>query len=502
MDIKSVWSWLSVGIAICAVLLNLRVAARCWRNLKEHYFFLFFFTTTTIYLHISPVFSLNANVLEGLEGYVDYYILVQSLSLVLFQIPLYYYYFREHQATAPAAIPAVLETSKTGTLLIAVASMVMALLFIAAIINNDLIFSRIGSEHLARKIVELPFYDFFIIRSYQESLFFLLGILFFSWHYATERMTRSLSLIALILNVMIWISANVLNSRASILMMGIVLLGYWLAVTRFRITRPRNLILIVTAGVLALYLSTVALTVREQGFTGQFETSYFVPNLNLLGDAQGVDRLNGIDLIARLMPEINRRGAAWGAAWSHIWWNVGRFIDPKGFDEVRLSMVNTSKGYLMSEYLGWGIPDYYSCSLTDLVGNFHILGFLFGALIFGTAYRFCRKAIHTPATGRTFVVGLFVITLILLFEQETSMLLFGWVRKLPVLLTVLALNPLKVRRAATISYGSTYVDNPDLIFSQSGNRTGRCNETAEQMMARQATYQGSKSPDQRLFPPL
>ncbi len=467
MDIKPIWSWLSIGIAICAVLLNLLVAIRCWRNLKKHYFFLFFFTTTTIYLHISPVVSLNANALEGLEAYVDYYVLAQSLSLLLFQVPLYYYYFRGEQEHLVSAAPLV-EISRTEARLIAVISTVMGGLFIGAIINNDLIFSRIGSEYLARKIVELPFYDFFIIRSYQESLFFLLGILFFSYRYATDKLTRIIALGALGINVIIWVSANVLNSRASILMMGVVLLGYWLSVPHFRIARPRNLILIVTAGVLALYLSTVALTVRQEGFTGQFETEYFVPNLNLLGDKQGVDRLNGIDLIARLMPEIIDHGAAWGAAWSHVWWNIGRFIDPRGFDEVRLSMANTSKGYLMSEYLGWGIPDYYSCSLTDLFGNFHILGFLFGALIFGTAYRFCCRAIHKPATGRMFIVGLFVITIIVFFEQETSILLFAWVRKLPVLLTVLALNPFKVRKEAPVSYASTYVSDPDLCAIRPG----------------------------------
>jgi hypothetical protein len=155
-------------------------------------------------------------------------------------------------------------------------------------------------------------------------------------------------------------------------------------------------------------------------------------------------RLNGIDLMARLLPGIERRGPALGAAWGSATWYVRRFTDPEGFNEFRLSRNVTAKGYLMEKYLGWDLTDYFSCTLTDLFGNFHVFGLLGGAVLLAALFRFSASRLSAPRNGAALILAVFVVVQSIVFDQEALALLFGWTKQLPVLLAVLALRPFRV----------------------------------------------------------
>jgi hypothetical protein len=202
--------------------------------------------------------------------------------------------------------------------------------------------------------------------------------------------------------------------------------------------------------VLGAYLATIVVNVRRMGFEGRLTWRYFVPQgAGAFGDEQSYMRLNGIDLMARLLPGIEREGPALGAAWESVNWYLRRFTDPQGFNEFRLSRNTTAKGYLMKRYLGWDLADYFSCTLTDLFGNFHVLGLLGGAVLLVTLFRFSASRFMAPRGGAALVLAVFVVVHAIVFDQEAIGLLFGWTKQLPILLAVLALRPFRVGAART-----------------------------------------------------
>jgi hypothetical protein len=198
----------------------------------------------------------------------------------------------------------------------------------------------------------------------------------------------------------------------------------------------------ITSVLLTAYLGIVVINVRTLQWDGSFKLAALNPFTGgLFGDAQGVTRLNCVDLMARLLPGINEKGPSLGASWGQVTWLVRRFTDPEGFDRYRLSLATTAKSHLMQEYLDWQLPDYFSCMATDLFGSFHVVGLLAGALALAALFRFVGRALTLPSTGTRLILGLFVLTQILIFDQEALTTFFGWPRRLPLLLLVLLVNP-------------------------------------------------------------
>lgn len=420
---------------------------------KKNFFFLYFYFTIIIYLQVMPTLSLlsreiplslSLRSIPPAQQYEKEYALLQILCFFFFQIPLIFIYFR---AGLKKIRRSSLSVVPFGACLIAIGSLIFALLFLRYIIVQNLFFTRLGHWAFAQRIVGLPFADFVIIRSYQETSLFLLGILFFIRHYSRGTIRR-LATVSLLINMAVYVATYQLNSRWKVIIFCVCFLGWWLSTQRYAIslTRTRQILGTISVFLVAFYMVIIVMNVRSLGFTGNFRTEYLNPfAFSLVGDSQGIYRLNGIDLMARMLPQIHSDGPAWGVAWQSYSWLVRRFFDPSGFDDFRLSLATTSKTYLMSRYLNWNFPDYHSCCLTDLFGNFHIIGFMPAAFIFGFFFAFYKRTTETPISGLKFVLALFFLTHILMFENEAAFLLFGWVRKLPILLLVIAAKPFTVK---------------------------------------------------------
>jgi hypothetical protein len=195
--------------------------------------------------------------------------------------------------------------------------------------------------------------------------------------------------------------------------------------------------------VVGLYAILVDLNIRHSGIS--FPECLVPRELNPFGDNQGIDRLNGIDLMARMFSPISQHGPAWGAAWSEWTWIFWRFIDPLGFDDFRLTAATCAKNYLMWHYLGWTDHDYYACALTDVYGNFAFFGFPIFALLLALVFRFSARVFAQASSPSLFVCALFVLTHLLLFEQEGSDMLLGWIKKAPLLALLVIYNPFCLR---------------------------------------------------------
>jgi hypothetical protein len=446
------WFWLSVIVAAAsaglAALLGLQVLVKP-DLLRRHAFFTFFFLVVTIYLQVAPVATLASGEVYVLlsisrmpppQALVREYAIVQVLCLVFFQLPLFVAYFRPSRR---AAIVRLTVAPRRGMWL-AAGAIALAVAFVAVVARNDLWYLRLGSEALAQRFVSLPFADFVLFRSYQESALFLIGLLFFAAHNASGRVRRWL-LLAFGVNAGLYGAYNLLFSRWFVASLAMCLAGWWLATRRTLAWTPRILFLMIGGVLFTGYLAIVVVNVRTLEWDGSFKVAALNPFTGgLFADAQGVGRVNCVDLIARLLPGIHEKGPSLGASWGQVTWLVRRFIDPEGFDRYRLSVATTAKSHLMQEYLDWQLPDYFSCMATDLFGSFHVVGLLAGALVLAMLFRFGGVAITVPRTGAHLILGLFVLTQILIFDQEAQTAFFGWPRRLPLLLLVLVFNPFVV----------------------------------------------------------
>lgn len=446
MDELITYQPISVLITGASLVVSLTVFLAFGRSLNKHFFFIFIVFTSLAYLFLAPTIELLNPSLPDLELFAGDYTQLQFFLFAFFLTPLILIY--AYLARRNRGVSVKLEVARNKSILLALLTTLLALAFVVAISRNNLFFSRLGSETLAQAIVGLPQADFVIIRLYQESALFILGVLFFAWRLTSSRLSKILLGLALGINLLAWGSFIILNSRWMVVATAICLLGWWLALHQGRFWYSRQLLAAIFMLLIAAYFTSVVVNVRTLGFTARISAEYFVPRL-VFFDTQGINRLNCVDLIARLNPEITANGPAWGAAWGNVYWLVYRFIDPEGFDRFRLTLNTTSKSYLMRTYLGWDRPDYNSCVLTDFYGNFHVLGLVMAAVVFGVLLAYQYRAISGYYGGAALIIGIFVLTHLIIFDQEASSLLFGWTRKLPVLVLFLILCPF---RAARIRY--------------------------------------------------
>jgi len=393
----------------------------------------------SVYLQLAPSIALFTED-NNVSMYSQEYLGLQLCAFALFALPLtFIYLFRQPKGTfiVKYCTPIPWRTNTVSAL-----GLLLGGLFQIVVLKENLQFMRLG-DGLAQTLVSLPAWEFCVLRLYVETAFFLIGIALHSYWYASSLSVKGCALFSVVCNLAIFGLLALLNSRFFIIMLSIFGFGWWLSIDPDRLRR-KHVIYIAALTALSYCAICVCVNVRSAGgIDGGLTLSHLNPDITANNDETVAMRLDGIDLMARLSPAISKEGPAWGSAWQSSLWLVWRFVDPDGFNEHRLSLQTTSKSYLMAHYLNWIQSDYYACTLTDMYGNFGLLGFPMAAVIIASLFRLHYRASHTPC-GRMLILSLFLITHILNCDQEASNLLFGWIRKVPVLVAVLFLNPLSI----------------------------------------------------------
>jgi hypothetical protein len=160
-------------------------------------------------------------------------------------------------------------------------------------------------------------------------------------------------------------------------------------------------------------------------------------------------RLNGLDLMARMRPALEERGYAWGRAWEvPAALVVLPVVNPRKARAYKLRWDLAAKNYLMRTYTKMGDLDYVSCMLTDAYGNFGNAGFLAVGLFLGVSCALVVRAMGAGSGAALVLVALFFVCHLFQFEQEFISALLFWVKKLPFLIGVLLVAPLRVRGEA------------------------------------------------------
>lgn len=448
---NDLWLWLGRCSALLAVVMTgvvLLPALFQPSYFRRHFFFLFYLVLVCTYLQIAPVLAqlgetpaaVFVHRMALVHDLRPQYGQLQVQALAAFQVPLMLAYFtagRRRQSGVPTGHP-------LRAALLAVAMALFALAFVGVLVRHQLWYVRLG-DSLTERLMELPPLEFAVFRLFQECGLFVVGVTMFAWRYSAGQ-TRRWALGAFVLVTSVFGGFNLLNSRWFVISLLVCVVG-WFVTGAPVPTRRRHVVrlgMVLAMAVLAVYLSILVVNVRNAG-DGVTVATLSPLSGGMFADTQGINRLDCIDLMARLKRPLERDGPAYLQSWGQVTWLVWRFVDPQGFDAYRLSRQTTAKSYLMRQYLGVVTSDYFSCTVTDLYGNFHIAGFVAGGLVIGALFAWTTGTLSAPSSGTALVTAVFVLTQIVIFDQEAVFTLFGWIRKLPVLLVALWLRPFSVR---------------------------------------------------------
>lgn len=445
------WLWLGrcsalLGVALTAFALLPGLLQPAY--FRRHFFFLFYLAIVCVYLQIAPVFSQLAETpalvfvynMARVQDLRPEYGWLQVAALLSFQVPLMLTYFslKRRQPLGELAGHPVRAT------LLAIVMGGFALAFVGVLVRNELWSVRLG-DALTDRFMQLPPVEFAVFRLYQECGLFVVGLMLFAWRYSVGT-ARRWCFGAFVLVTAVFGGFNLLNSRWFVTSLLVCLVGWMVMSSPVPPVRRHlaRLAVVATIGLVAVYLSILVVNIRNAS-DGVSVASLSPLRGGVFADTQGINRLDCIDLMARLHGPLQREGPAYLRSWGQVTWIVRRFVDPEGFDAYRLARQTTAKSYLMREYLGVVASDYFSCTVTDLYGNFRLAGFVVGALVLGCLFGWTTGALAAPRSGAVLIVALFVLTQIVIFDQEAVSTLFGWPRKLPVLAVALALRPFVMR---------------------------------------------------------
>jgi hypothetical protein len=415
---------------------------------RRHFFFLFYLAVVCMYLQVAPVLSQMAETpavvfvyrMPRVQDLRPQYGWLQVEALLAFQVPLMLAYFglrrgRPHGELAAHPVRATL---------LAISMSMFALAFVGVLVRGQMWNVRLG-DALTERLMQLSPLDFAVFRLYQECGLFVVGLMLFAWRYSSGT-ARRWCFWAFILVTAVFGGFNLLNSRWFVTSLLVCIVG-WLVMSSPVPSVRRHLVrlaMVAVIGLVAVYLSIVVVNIRNAS-DGVTVATLSPLSGGVFADTQGINRLDCIDLMARLKGPLERQGPAYLQSWGQVTWLVWRFVDPQGFDAYRLSRQTTAKSYLMREYLGIVTSDYFSCTVTDLYGNFRLAGLLVGGLVIGAMFAWTTGTLSAPSSGTALVIAVFVLTQIVIFDQEAVFTLFGWIRRLPVLLVALSLRPFTVR---------------------------------------------------------
>lgn len=416
--------------------------------------FLILYAQIIVYLHLAPTLwavDLGADVRSS-------YLYLQTASLLLFELPALWMYVklsRRNGRTGPPYphdVPLIVNGRRQLLLALGTATLSVAFYYVAT--SQGIFFMRIGYGEAVSALLNLSLPEFVAYRLFALAGAFLICVLIASL--LIERRTGSVRrhrklVTALTVGVCgVFLLYEAFNSRLFIVMALLFIAAVFMLIGGWR---PRSLTGVLVGSVLVLaawYGYHIALNARNVLGTGSFRSAIFNPFLSWDVPDEANDwrfRLNGIDLMARITPAARREGFAMGAAWKGFaviligQVTLGSVVSSSEVADYKADFAGSPKKYLMDRYLGLDLVDYSSCLLTDLYGNFGLVGFPVGAVVVSVLCAFVRRGMNVCASPLLLIVALYITFHLLSFEQEFAVLVSSCVNTLPAFLFVVLLNP-------------------------------------------------------------
>lgn len=485
-----------------AVALPLAALAAGWLRLRRDYFMLLLYAQALLYVFIGPILRLSRAAQAPIREY-ESVATSAFLFVILVFFAVYLAIVRTRALRAPS-VSRVIEARRPWMEIVLFGLLAYSAIFWAIAIRSNLVYRRVGNPMVVLQL-ELPFLQFALYRTYIEGLLFIVIVVLL----ALVACRREISLGGRAAGLLTLVSAYVyfvINSRLGLAVALAVGLGVWVVFWRGRRGFwPRFLAGGVVCALLLLYSHATTQRIRLGfGRTGTVTWRAFVPGIPVAPEVSVVSaqptppapspspgpapviaapvietpaapvseeiavsapdavyktfffyaaeemplpvRLDGLDLIVRMKPNLERDGYALGKAWEVPFALMYLpLTDPAKAREIKLSLNLAAKNYLMRNYTDITSADYVSSILADAYGNFGKVGFALVGLFFAGVCGFVAWTIvRLPGAGWV-IVGLFAISHVVYFEQEFVQALLLWGKKLPLLLGLLAVNPFRIR---------------------------------------------------------
>lgn len=439
----------AAALGICLLLLATRVI-----DLERDLVLLFFLAEALAYVFVAPAIYASGALRDD-PTLAGYYSLVMVGALLLFLPLLIVSYLGARRLLnarrASERRPFLLSVRPFFAFLTVGTAIVFPILYLATLQNAGLLYRRIGSEGLAVALVELPRYQFLIIRIF-DRLAVPLAALVLMVVAALPRKRRRFALLGFAIVTGTYLYITVINSRLNTILAiaALFIVAVQWQLIRIRL-RAKRVVQISSIALLAAYMVNATMNLRAGWQTEPNRLKLLSPLYKPpadFADTQPALRLNCVDLMARMTPSALERGFAKGSAWwPSIVVTFGQFIAPEVAREYKLGLGTTPKFYLMRSYAGLELPDYFSCTLTDVYGNLGFAGFAIAGAALGPLLALTTIWLFAPRRSWQIVVAVIMLQIYTSFEFDfIGMVLLAWPVNAPGLVILLALNPFRIRR--------------------------------------------------------
>jgi hypothetical protein len=429
-------------------------------KLSTDYFFLILCAEIVIYLHLAPTVW-APQISTELQGL---YFKLQLAAIVLFEIPFFWLYLRfaRHRRGSGSREAPRMSISGPRLLRLALLAALLCAAFSYVAFTNDIFFMRIGWQAAVEALLKLTLPEFVAYRLFALAGAFLIGVLIIAIVFQRRQREgiahNGLVLILTAFTTIIFFTYEAFNARLRTAMAVCIVVGILIMVGRIPVLSRKGLVVGGLSLVVVWYGLRVATNARNILPQGGAESAIFNPFLSWEPDEETEFdvwsfRLNGIDLMARMTPAAEQEGFAKGEAWRGFalvmvgQLTLGSVVSSDEVARNKESFLVSPKKYLLDRYVEDNRIDYPSCLLTDLYGNFGLLGFPIGALVVAWACSLVRRGFSETGSPVSVVMALYVVFPLLFFEQELAVFASNLINTLPVLLLVILMNPMvAVRR--------------------------------------------------------
>lgn len=409
-----------------------------------------------IYCFIAPTYSIYSSGTKGTD-LGGWYLYLQSLCLVIL-IPVFLISYRAAgNACRRRMGNSTLTINRFRLTFFNLFCLVSPLAYLLTLAYFGLLFRRIGHGALAEAYLSLPTLVFWSVRTYDRLLLSLVLASYITFRCSQEGRQRKSAWLGFLLTFSVQVIVTAINSRFQLMNTFALLWLVSLACNvregkKYRIQIPWQKVVMAMLLLLGLNFTLNFRALWQGSFSETFDISLVYTRVSsaeaddAIGDIS--NRLDGLNLIAQMAPELARTGYSHGSSWyPSILATFGYLWDPEAAREVKASMGTSPKYFLMYEYAGISLVDYPSCMLTDAYGNFGVFGIFAAAIVLGVGCAIIQQLCVSPPTRLWLVVGIVAIQIITFFEGSfLHHLLLGWFQSLPALLILYFICPLKAVR--------------------------------------------------------
>jgi hypothetical protein len=423
-------------------------------SFRRHSFFYFILGQFVVYCFLAPTTNVYLQELPGtrLGGC---YLYLQCVCLGVFLPAFVIAYLVVSKQCQRQTSKFCLTINERRLSSFSLISLVSAVACICALTYYGLLFRSVGHSALASQYLDLPVPAFLFIRSYDRLLLSLVIVNYLIFRYAKPGAQKTQCLLGLMATLGVQVFLAALNSRLQLVTTFVLLgcidlmckdFGPWQG-------RPRISWRAVVAAVVVLLGMNFTINLRQH-WQGSL-TDTIQPSLlatNSLASAPdemlraAAARLDGIDLMAQMRPELQHSGLSLGSSWCPaIVATVGYLWDSRAAQDVKAELATSPKYYLMYDYAGINQPDYPSCMLTDAYGNFGLLGILAAAIVLGIGCAIATQYVVAAPTRLWLVVGITSLQIVSYFEGSLLYHIFlGWIRHFPSMVILYLICPLQI----------------------------------------------------------